>query len=111
MAGLAIGAAIAASSHASGAEFSAKDGQVLGRTLSFVGDGMTSVAVLGVVVSPSSPASQRDADAIRAVIGDDLLTGRVRLRVRLITVDQLAAVTGVAALYVTSGLAGSMDII
>lgn len=108
LAGLISLASISATSHAAFGEFSAKDGQVLGRTLGFVGDGMTGVAVVGIVVAPANPASQRDAEVIRAVIGDDLPAGRVRLQVRLIAVDQLAGVGGVAALYVTTGLAGSM---
>jgi hypothetical protein len=91
------------------AEFSAKDGQVLGRTLGFVGDGATGVLVVGIVVSAADPASQQDAAGIRAVIGSDLPAGRVRLQARLIPLEQLPEATGVAALYVTAGLAGSMD--
>jgi ribosomal protein S12 methylthiotransferase accessory factor YcaO len=33
----------------------------------------------------------------------------VRLQVRLIPIEQLSGVTGIAALYVTSGLTGSME--
>jgi hypothetical protein len=102
-------ASVNAASQGAFAEFSAKDGQVLGRTLGFVGDGVTGVVVVGVVVAPGDAASQHDAAVMRSVIGDDLPTGRVRLRVRQVTIDQLAALTGVAALYVTSGLASSMD--
>jgi hypothetical protein len=103
--------AASATSQAALAEFSAKDGQVLGRTLGFVGDGTTGVVVVGVVVAPGNAASQRDADVIRTVIGDDLPTGRVRLQVRLITLDQLATASNVAALYVTAGLADKMETI
>jgi hypothetical protein len=99
----------AAISTAAVAEFSAKDGQVLGRTLGFVGNGVSGVVVVGVVVSSADPASRRDAEAIRGVIGTDLPAGRVRLQVRLVPVEQLNAVTGVAALYVTSGLSASME--
>ncbi len=91
------------------AQFTAKDGQVLGRTLGFVGDGMTGTVVVGVVVSTSDPVSQRDADAVRGVIGTDLPAGRVRLQVRMVPLEQLNTATGLAALYVTAGLAGSME--
>ncbi len=91
------------------AQFSQKDGQVLGRTLGFVGEGTSGVVVVGVVVSATDPVSQRDADAIRAVIGTDLPTGRVRLRMRIVPLDQLSTVSGVAALYVTAGLDASME--
>jgi hypothetical protein len=110
-AGLALFASVAATSTAAVAEFSAKDGQVLGRTLSFVGDGVSGVVIVGIVVAAADPASRRDAEVIRGVVGADLQAGRVSLQVRLIPVDQLAAVSGVAALYVTSGLAANMETI
>jgi hypothetical protein len=66
---------------------------------------------VGIVVANADPVSQRDADAIREVIGTDLPAGRVRLQFRLVTLDQLSKVTGLAALYVTSGLAASMETI
>jgi hypothetical protein len=107
----AVFACLAITSSAAVAQFSAKDGQVLGRTLSFVGDGMSGVVVVGIVVSDTDPASQRDADAVRGIIGAEFPAGRVRLQFRLVPVDQLGAVTGVSALYVTSGLTASMDAI
>ena len=90
------------------AEFSAKDGQVLGRTLAFVGDGMTGTAVLGIVFMPDDPLSRREAEQIQAVIGTGLTAGRVRLCASLVTVDRLAGLVDVKALYVTSGLASNM---
>jgi hypothetical protein len=99
------------SPRAAGAEFSPKDGQILGRTLGFVGDGMSGPAVVGVVFSPTNPASRREAELIQAVIGEDMPTGRVLLRSRLVPLAQLSDVTGIHALYVTGGLAGSMDVV
>ncbi len=101
--------ALVAASSTAMAQFSPKDGQVLGRTLGFVGEGTIGIMVVGVVVSATDPASQRDAEAIRAVIGMDLPAGRVRLQMRIVRVDQLSAVSGVAALYVTAGLGASME--
>lgn len=94
---------------AAGAEFSPKDGQILGRTLGFLGDGMSGPAVVGVVFSPADPTSRREAELIQAVIGEDMPTGRVRLRSRLVPVGQVSDVSGIQALYVTGGLAASMD--
>ena len=101
---LAAAILIAASSLAAAAEFDAKDGQILGRTLGYSGDGMTGVAVVGIVFSPANPGSQHEAEIIRAVIGDGLATGRIRLQARLVPVDTLSGVTGLNALYLTTGL-------
>ncbi len=90
------------------AAFSTKDGQILGRTLAFVGDGMTGTATLGIVFVPNDPLSRREAEQIQAVIGTGLNAGRIRLCASLVAVDQLAAVVDVKALYVTSGLASNM---
>lgn len=103
------GLVLVTSFHPAAAEFSAKDGQILGRTLSYIGNGMTGVAVVGIVYTPSVQTSQQEMDHIRAVIGDELPAGRIRLQARLVPVDQLATVTGLNALYVTSGLSGSTD--
>ncbi len=93
------------------AEFNTKDGQVLGRTLAFVGDGMTGTAVLGIVFTPGDPLSRREAEQIQAVIGTGLSAGRVRLCASLVAVDQLAGLVDVKALYVTSGLGPNMKAI
>ena len=91
------------------ADFNTRDGQILGRTLGYVGDGMSGTAILGIVFIPGDPSSRREAEAIRIVIGSGLTAGRVRLQASLIPVDQLAVVIGVNALYVTAGLTGSMN--
>ncbi len=93
------------------AEFSAKDGQILGRTLGYVGEGITGDVIVGIVFAAGNRASQQEADVIRTVIGDGLATGRVRLRVRLVPVEQLAGATGLNALYLTSGVAENTDAI
>ena len=93
------------------AEFNAKDAQILGRTLGYTGDGMTGVAVVGIVFVPTDRDSQQEAERVRSVIGDGLATGRVRLQARLVPIDQLAGASGLNALYITTGLAGSADVI
>jgi hypothetical protein len=108
---LAAGALAAASSSPALAEFNAKDGQILGRTLGYAGDGTAGIAVVGIVFAPANRVSQQDAQVIRTVIGDGLVTGRIRLYVRLIPVEQLAGVTGLNALYVTPGLSASAEAI
>jgi hypothetical protein len=102
---------VAASFPAASAEFNIKDAQILGRTLGYVGDGASGTAVLGIVFAPADHASQQEAESVRAVIGDGLVTGRIRLQARLVPVGQLAGATGLGALYLTSGLAESTDAI
>ena len=109
LAGLAAATLIVTSSPAATPEFSAKDGQILGRTLVYSGDGMTGVAVLGIVFAPANHASRQEAELVQAVIGDGLPAGRIRLQARLVPVEQLAGVTGVNALYLTAGLAENME--
>ncbi len=91
------------------AEFSVKDAQVLGRTLGYVGDGVTGAVVVGVAVSPADPNSQREAERIRTIIGTGLPTGRVRLQARLVPVDQLVRATGFDAFYITQSPGANMD--
>jgi hypothetical protein len=109
LAWLAASILAAASAPAAKAQFNAKDGQILGRTLGYSGDGMTGVAVVGIVFAPGNQASQQEAELVRTVIGGGLATGRIQLRARLVPVEELPVVTGLAALYVTSGLEESAE--
>ena len=98
-------------SWAAWSEFSPKDAQVLGRIMGFVGAGMTGGAGGGGACAADSPAARREADAVRAIVGDGLPTGRVTLRTRLVPVDQLPTVNGIDALFITPGLAMSTALI
>lgn len=86
------------------AGFTSKDGQVLGRTLAFVGDGLSGPVTVGVAYMTGDNASTAEAELVRAVIGDEMVTGRVRLRARLVSIDQLPSMTGVDAIYIPSSL-------
>ncbi len=108
---LAMALLIGGAAPAAGAGFDAKDGQILGRMLGYVGDGKSGVAVVGVVFSPTNRASQQELELVQSVIGDGLVTGRIRLQVRPVPVEQLAAVTGLSALYLTDGVTGDVDAI
>ena len=95
---------------ASGAEFTAKDAQVLGRTLGYVGDGRTGNALVGIVGSPGGPAAQDGVERVLAVIGQGLAAGRVTLQARLLPIDQLAVASGMDALFVTSESLGRPEV-
>jgi len=86
------------------ADVSAKDVQVIGRALGFVENPPSGTAELGIVYSAASAASQKEADALKALLGDGVTAGKLLLKPKLIPVDQVGSASGVAALYVTSGL-------
>ena len=108
LAGLAAAGLAFTPSEASTAEFTIKDGQVLGRTLGFVGDGMTGIAIVGVVFEPASATSIKEAELIQRVIGNGMPAGRINLQTRLVPVGEVSGITGISALYVTSGLAANI---
>lgn len=93
------------------AEFTAKDGQILGRAMGYVGDGRTGPIVVGVVVVPGSTTSQHEAELVQAIIGDGLSAGRVRLQARLVPIDRLSTVNAIDALYVTSASAAEPQLL
>ena len=88
--------------------FSDKDGQVLGRTLRFLGDGQARSATVAIVYAPSDAASKQEARAVQNVIGSGLMAGRLRLQARLVSADHLGDVGDANAIYVSVNLGGSM---
>jgi hypothetical protein len=109
--GLALLQLAGVSAAAAKSDFTEKDAQVLGRSIGYIGDGMSGVAIVGVAFEPTSVDSQREADRIRTIVGTDLKTGRVQLEVRLIVVDELVRATGISAIYVTAGLNKRADMV
>jgi hypothetical protein len=82
----------------------AKDVQVAGRALTFLENGPTGKAVLGVVFDPSKPASVAEKNAVMAAIGGGLSAGAVTLTGKPVEASAVSGVSGVAALYVTTGV-------
>ncbi len=93
------------------AQTTARDAQIIARALSFSDAGPTGTLEIGIVYAPDQANSVRQAESLRASIGDSLVAGRVTLRSRLLPVDQLAAATGLAGLFVTSDLGPYLDAI
>jgi hypothetical protein len=91
------------------AQFTARDGQIIARTLGFIESAASGVVEIGIVYAPDSRTSQRQAEDLRATIGDALTAGKVILKARLIPVDQLPTVTGIAGIYVTDDLGPHLD--
>lgn len=82
----------------------AKDVLIAGRALTFLENGPTGRAVLGVVFDPSKPASVAEKNAVVAAIGGGLNAGAVTLTAKPVEAGDVAGVSGVAALYVTKGV-------
>ncbi|WP_236611853.1 hypothetical protein [Phenylobacterium zucineum] len=91
---------------APGAAFAdpAKDLQVAGRALTFLENGPTGRATLGVVFDPSKPASVAEKDAVMAAIGGGYSAGTVTLVGKPVEAGGVAGASGVNALYVTKGV-------
>ena len=86
------------------AQFTPRDGQIIARTLSFVEACDGGMLELGIVYAPDRAASVRQAESLKAAIGDALAAGKVTLKARLIPVDQLASATGLAGIFVAGDL-------
>lgn len=93
------------------AQFTVRDAQIIARTLSFSDAGPAGTLEIAIVYAPDQANSARQAESLRASIGDSLVAGRVTLRARLVPVDHLDNVTGLAGLFVTSDLGAHLDVV
>lgn len=82
----------------------AKDLQVAGRALTFLENGPSGRAVLGVVFDPGKPASVQEKNAVMAALGGGYSAGSVTLVGKAVEASDVAGVSGVQALYVTRGV-------
>jgi hypothetical protein len=82
----------------------AKDLQVAGRALTFLENGPTGRATLGVVFDPSKPNSVAEKNAVMAAIGGGYSAGAVTLVGKPVEAGSVGGVAGVNALYVTEGV-------
>jgi hypothetical protein len=73
----------------------AKDLQVAGRALTFLEDGPTGKATLGVVFDPSKPASVAEKDAVMAALGGGYNAGALTLVGAPIPVSAIGGAGGV----------------
>ena len=82
----------------------AKDLQVAGRGLTFLENGPTGSAVLGIVFDSSKPASVAEKNALMAAIGGGLSVGALTLTGKPVDAAAVGGAGGVAALFVTTGV-------
>jgi hypothetical protein len=82
----------------------AKDVQIAGRALTFLENGPTGKAVLGVVFDPSKPASVAEKNAVMAAVGGGMSAGALTLTAKAVEAGDVGGVSGVTALYITTGV-------
>jgi len=88
-------------SGAAHAEFTLSDVQIAGRALGFLDKPLQGPVTAGIVYSPASPQSVREAEALKAMLGDGLRIGNVTLKPVLIPIAELQHST--AALFLLTG--------
>ena len=82
----------------------AKDLQVAGRALTFLENGPSGHGVLGVVFDPAKPGSVAEKNALMGVLAGGVGAGALTLTGKPVAADDVGGVSGVTALYVTSGV-------
>lgn len=97
---LTLAAAIPALAHAD----AAKDLQVAARALTFLENGPSGKAVVGVVFDPSKPASVAEKNAVIAALGAGLSAGGLTLVGKPVEAGGVSGVSGVQALFLTKGV-------
>jgi hypothetical protein len=91
----------ALASGAARAEFTLSDLQIAGRALGFLDKPVQGQVSAGIVYSPGNPQSTREAEALKALLGDGLRIGNVTLRPVLVPVAEIQRST--AALFLLTG--------
>jgi hypothetical protein len=82
----------------------AKDLQVAARALGFLEAAPSGNVVLGIVFDPGKPATVAERDAVMAALGGGLTAGEMKVTGKPIEVGAVGGASGVAALYVTTGV-------
>ena len=82
----------------------AKDLGVAARALTFLENGPTGRATLGVVFDPSKPASVAEKNALMAMLGSGYAAGALTLVGKPVEAADVGSVSGVQALFVTGGV-------
>ena len=82
----------------------AKDIQVAGRALGFLENAPSGKAVIAIVFDSSKPGSVAQKDALMGALGSGLSAGSLTLVGKPVDVGAIGSVSGVAALYGTTGV-------
>jgi len=80
-----------------------KDFMIAARALTFLEVPPKGSAEIGIIRDPADPASVKDADTAKTVIGEGLSVGDLTVRARFLTPSEVQGANGLAALLVTGG--------
>lgn len=86
------------------ADVTAKDVQVMARALGFTEKPPTGDVTIGIVFAPGNPQSAKEAEDLKALLGDGLKAGNLTLKPVLVKIDDLAGAGDVAAFLLTEGV-------
>ena len=81
-------------------EVTAKDIQVIGRTLSFMVNARVGTLQLGIIYLRGNPESVRQATAMQATLGTGLSAGKLVLQPKMVAADELSGLDQVEALFI-----------
>ncbi|BAI73455.1 hypothetical protein AZL_028170 [Azospirillum sp. B510] len=108
--GIALAAMVGLTGSPALADMTAKDVQVIAKTLGFTVPPLTGAVKVAVVFDPASPASQKDADDLKGILGSGLAVGAATLSPVLVPIAQLdAGLNGTGLVLVTSGLSAQQE--
>src|SRR5271156_6443012 len=85
------------------AQFTLSDLQIAGRALGFLEKPLSGDVKAGIVYEPGDPRSVAEADALKALLGEGLRVGSVKLMPVLVPVAELSR-ADVALFFLTAGI-------
>jgi len=92
------------------ADIGPKDVQVAAKTVGFTSPPLTGTVKVAVVFDAAVPQSQKDAEALKGILGSGLAAGAATLVPVAVPVEQVeAGLDGVGLVFVTGGLAAHHD--
>jgi hypothetical protein len=88
-------------------QVSAKDTQVIARTMTFLDPAPTGVAEIGILYAQTAPESVAQANLVAGLFGAGVTVSRLTVRPRLVTLASLPNIHGLSAIFITEGLGNS----
>lgn len=92
------------------ADVTAKDVQVIAKTLGFTAPPLSGAVKVAIVFDPASVPSQKDADDLKGILGGGLTAGAATLSPMMVPVAQLdSGLDGASLVFVTGGLSSQHE--